>query len=75
MSKRKTLAKPSSDAGTAQYRELAAEIAAMVRNVRKRLAAAGQLEAFDELVADADQEVPSVRSRRTTKKQPKKGRK
>ncbi len=58
-----------------QYKELVADIVALVKTVRGRLAAAGQLDAFDTLAAEGDHQAPRSRKRRTAKKkQPKKGR-
>lgn len=50
-----------------QYKELVADILAMVKRMRRRLAA-GRLEAFDTLAAESDRQSPPARKRRTIAK-------
>lgn len=58
-----------------QYNEFFAEIVAMITAARGKLAAMGQLEAFDKLAAEGDRQAsPSRRRRPATKKKQKKGR-
>lgn len=53
---------------TPQYKELVADVVALIKGVRDRLAATGQLEAFDILAAESDRQSPLARKRRTTAK-------
>lgn len=53
---------------TPQYKELVADVVALIKGVRDRLAAAGRLEAFDTLAAESGRHSPPARKRRTTAK-------
>ncbi|TWT44427.1 hypothetical protein RAS1_08420 [Phycisphaerae bacterium RAS1] len=73
--KPKRLQKAADMSNSSQYKDFFAEIVAMIKAARGKLAAMGQLEAFDKIAAEGDRQVrPSRRRRPATKKQQRKGR-